>query len=409
MNLAATAETAPVVDNAALRQGIDPASTAEPARAASITDAWKATVAKTGPVTWPEEPKSEALQAAEAALEARKTETEGEEKPEEAAAEKPPKPAKKAKAEVAPVEETEEEEAPEEETVSAKDHIKARKDYRERYERRERAQTQRHQQQVNFVRGEMAKVEHARQALSPLLRAGQMLEAGDFDGFAKGIGEALGNAEMKDWNTLNSEALKAVQSPVYKKMRDLERQAEQDRQERARAAEEQRAAYTNQEQARAIEDHKRGIVTELSDDEDPFIAALFEKRPAIAEQVYAIQKSHHDSRGEVPPSRDATLEFLRNVHSELQFYNDLIESHADSDVVKKLRAKPGGRQGTKTPEGSNAGPQKTATSERRTQKPAPKNVPQSATAQAAAIPAMTDAEKFKYYGRLIEEDFSKMR
>jgi len=396
MGAEAAAVAVPEQLSAAVAQGLNPQS-GDPGKQVSIREAWAATVAAKGPITYPDE-----TAAAVDPAHVERDDTAPEPEPE-----KPKPEPKKAKAkEPEPEEEPEEEEEPEKpaakETVTTRDLIKERQKLRERFERNEQAQMQR-------FRAEAHRLQTIEQKLQPLMRAANALEQGDFEGVAAGIGEALGNGEVKDWNTLTSEALKASQSPVYKKMRDLERKQAEDAKLRDQQAQDQQRAYAEQQKQHEIANWKRNISTELSVDEDPAIPGMLEARPELVDSILAIQHAHyHETRGDVLSPREAAVRLLKNVRNDFKFWSDFFSEHEESEAIKALT---GSQSAPKKKTAVTEGRQRTETSEKRgaATRPAPKNVSQTQTAQASAIGQMSDAEKIKLAAIKMQQDFERIR
>lgn len=394
-------------DAPGVAQGLNP-TTADPARQMSIKEAWSKVVAENGPVTYDQDPSDQDRNAAAQAVEEPATEATTEE---ENPAEEKPAPAKKAKAKEEPAPEPEEEEeepepAAAKETVGVRDLIKERQKLRERFERNERAQTQRFEAKQRQLQEYEQKVQGAHQQLQPVMRAAQAIEQGDFDGFAKALGEVLRNEEMKDWNTLNSEALKAVQSPIHKELRALRQKQEDDRKEAERLRNEQVQRAQFEQKQREVAEWKRGIAEELSGEEDAAIPAIVETRPELVDAIFNIQNHHYQTtNGEVLSARDAAVQLLTNVRKDFKFWSNFFEEHGESDIIKQLT---GSQSAPKKKTAVSNGTQRTETSERRGAK-APKNVSQSQTAQAAALAPMSEKELKRWAVHQMEQDFNQIR
>jgi hypothetical protein len=370
----------------------------DPGKQLSIREAYAATVAKLGPITYEDE-----ASLAAAHVERDDTAPEPVAEPEKPKAKKV---AKEPENEPATDDEPDEEEEPEKptakEAVTARDLIKERQKLRERFERNEQAQ-------ANRWGAKAREIQATEQKLEPLMRAARALESGDFDGIAKALGEHLGNPEVVDWNTFNSEALKATQSPVYKKMRDLERRQAEDAKAREQQQEANRRAYSEQQQAQELANWKRNIAAELSADDDPAIPAMIESRPELVDSLHAIQRAHyHETRGDILSPRDAAVKLLKNVRNDFKFWSDFFVEHEDSDAIKALT---GSQSAPKKKTAVTEGRQRTETSEKRgaATRPAPKNVSQTQTAQASAIGQMSDAEKIKLAAMKMQQDFERIR
>lgn len=381
---------------------IDRSITTSPEKALSIREAWKSVEAEHGPVSFTdgdpvEAPVAETEEAKAKAAEAAKAEK---------------KATKEAKAKA----DADEKEEPAEKPLGVKDLVKEREKLREKEARREQYHQRRGQA---LERDYQAKYNHlatVEQKLSPLMDAAKAVEVGDFDGIAQAIGKFLGNEDVKDWKALNSEALKAIQSPMYKRMRDLERQREDDRKTTA----ETQAQLQRVEQERAakaqVESWQMNITDELSEDDDPAVQALIKAKPDFAARVYAIQKAHyHKNDGDILPAREALASVaLNDVFAEIEFWNSFIEEHADSPVVQKFTSRRSGKNsektdGTRSAESSEKnGTRKTATSERRAGPPA-KNVSHTRAAEASPAIPMDDASIKRLFKSKMEQDFAALR
>lgn len=395
----------------AIEQGLD-ASNGDPGKQPSIREAWAATIQKHGPITYPDEQRQEIDETAEAAP----VETEPEK----------PEPTEKKAAKPAEPEPEHEQEEPEEDdegekpTVSRKDFFVERRKLRERYERADRQQEQKWSAVERRITAEAQRVQTEAQKLEPLQRAARCVETGDWDGIAKALGETLGNSEIKDWNTLNTAVLQAIQSPVYKEVRDLRRAQEEQRRQDEQRQQQWQAHQAEQQKLAEQAEWKRGIAAELSSEEDEAIPALIESRPQLVDAIFNIQNAHyHETRGELLSPRDAAVKLLENVRDDFHFWSEFFEEHGESEAIKMLtgsqaspKNKPAssGRRKTENSEGT-SGRQRTRTSERQTTatRPASKTVPQSQTAAASALSKMSDEQLKKFYAQKMEQDFSRLR
>lgn len=403
---AATAEAqAPAPTTPVVQSSLDTRNTTQPERAASIKEAWAQVTAELG----------EPLPPGEAEAKPEESETEAEAEPEEKPAKaergKDGKFAKAKKAEEKPAEEPEsvaaepEEDEEPQERVGVRDLVHERRKLREKFERRERQLEQTHQQQAQQLQQQW-------QRLAPLAEVAKAIEHGDFDAIASGLGKWLGNEDVKDWNTLNSEALKAIQSPVYKKMRDLERRQEQERRERDEQAQNARQQYESQRAQAQRREWIDNITDELSGDDDPAVSALIDARPEVSQMVFSIQKSHYDETdGEVITPRKALERVVANVKQDLEFWTTFLEEHAEaSRFVRKITGAkaPAAKGNQEAPIPAANGDRKTATSERQGAK-APKNVSHTRAASASVVAPMSEKDLKAFYARKMESDFAALK
>ena len=254
-------------------------------KALSIREAFKAVEDEHGPVSFeqgdPVEAPADETEEAKAEREATEAE--------KAAAKAEKKAAKAAKPDA------EDKEEPVEK-VGVRDLIKEREKLREKEARREQYHARRAQALERDYQGKYNHLANVEQKLAPLMDAAKAVEVGDFDGIAQAIGKFLGNEDVKDWKALNSEALKAIQSPMYKRIARPS-SASASRTGRRRPRRTSRSSGVQQEprcgSARSS-NAQLNITDELSDDERP--------RGAVAHQARRSQ-----SRARLPRSRKRAL------------------------------------------------------------------------------------------------------
>lgn len=208
--------------------------------------------------------------------------------------------------------------------------IDDRRKLRERHERNE-------QELLGKVQARENAISARAQKLDPLARAASAAEAGDFDGFAKGLGEYLGTEELKDWSTLNAQILHAMQAPGYKQLREQRRELDAFKKQQEQEKEAARQYQAQQQQAQAVAEWKRDLAQELESDEDSALANLLVARPGVADALVGMQNHHyHSTRGDVLNSRSAGEQFLRNVFSDFKFWRDYASEHSESPLVQEL-------------------------------------------------------------------------
>jgi len=367
--------------------------TADPGRAGGIMDAWRKTLETTGEVNYEEPnvtPKKAAAKAAAEVVEPEApAETEPEAEPEVEAEPVDQKPAKLTQAE-------------------SRELIAQRVKLNQRFQRREQQQAQRFaqiEQQLQSKASEFA----------PLHDCMKAIEAGDFDGIAKALGAAMKDPELTDWSKLNTAALQAVQSPVYKRMRQLERV----QQERDAEAQRQREQYeTSQRQAAQqaeIAAWKTNLAEELTTSDEPLFAEIIEKRPQMVDALFSIQQAHFDPvSGETLSAADAGAELLKNVRADFKFWSELFEKHSDSEILASLGATgkaPKAKAATVSDRGASLERQtakKTSGATAQVAAPArkpSKNISQAQTSGPSAVAPMNSDQLKKFFARKMEEEW----
>lgn len=272
-------------------------------------------------------------------------------------------------------------------TVKVSERVAFRAELRERREKLA-------QREAELERTHQARTQEWEQKYGPaqkaIERAVAAIRAGDFDTIAAAIGELSGDSEVKDWNTLNQEAARAVQNPVYRRMRDLEKQqaerAAAEEQARKQAAEQQRA----QAETQAAREWKTGLTNELSEHEDPAIADLAESSAPFIDAVFNAQREHYrQTGGKVLSSADAAAQVLSAAleqHAQMQKF---LEKHANSKLLQGAR--------TPKPEPNN---NKAPRSASKTAKPIVKGTSEAAP---SGLDRMSDAQKKQHYAKLMEQ------
>lgn len=288
--------------------------------------------------------------------------------------------------------------------------MKARIAQNQRFQRREQAQEQRFAQREAQVAQKEAEF---RAQYEPLAKAKSAIESGDFDGFATALG-------YTDWNTMQGEALQAVQSPVYKRMRALEKEREAERAQLAQQREEYQKQQAQQAQAQEIQNWKANLRDECLSDEDPAVAELVEARPQIVDALFAIQQQHyHQSGGDLLPARDTVLQFCENVRTDFEFWAPLIEANPElfGSQAASAKAKPAAqpvraavleRQTNKKTSGAAQAPAgvKPVAAVAKPRAPS-KTISQAQTAGASALKGMNDKELKAHYERLMQQEWSQ--
>lgn len=165
----------------------------------------------------------------------------------------------------------------------------------------------------------------ARAELGPLLEAKKALEAGDFDGLARGLGH-------DDWKTLQAETLKRFQSPEYQRVQQLERdlrerQAREDAERKTQA--EQRAQADQQKAREAYIDGD--LARELGAIEDEQVRGLAED-PAFRRAVFAIQDREWDEHArETIPVAEAAREVVSTARKQYAKLHKIFGGQAASE------------------------------------------------------------------------------
>ena len=384
------------------------ATTGNPTNQADIMSAWKKTIQEVGELDPEQDPAKVATD-------------EGEQEEEQ------PKAAKSAKAAKAKAEEAEETEAESEDDADAKPAKLTQADNRaltqarialnQRFQRREAAQMQRFQEREQQL--QRMQQEHSA-TFQPLIDAARAIEAGDFDGFAKGIGGYLKDPALADWNKLNEVGLQAVQSPVYKRMRQLERQQAEALEQQRKQQEQQAQLQQQAAQAAQIQAWKDDLKDSCIAHEDPAVASLIESRPQLVDAIFNIQQAHyHSTGGDVLEPADAVAQLLTNVRNDFKFWSEYFESHSESPLLSGIQA------ASPKPAKTNRG----ATLERQTAKktsggakpaardaqpvavakpkPASKSISQAQTSGASQIALKSDKDIKAHFERLIQQEWQQ--
>lgn len=173
--------------------------------------------------------------------------------------------------------------------------------------------------------------------LAPLQEAWKSIEAGDFDGFAKHLAAAHKDASVTDWNSLQAAALQAVSNPMYKRMRQLEKQTAESQQAQQAQQQQAQAQHAEAAKAREIQTWKASLADEVNAADDPAIGNLLTERPQLIDAVFNIQQQHfHETGGDVLSAHDAASKLLQNVRDDFKFWHAYFESHAESDILADI-------------------------------------------------------------------------
>ena len=325
------------------------------------------------------------------------------EEPKEGEEEAPPeKQAAKGKEKPAKAKEEPKEEEEKDLGGGVRDLIIQRRKHREKMDK-DKAQFQ------AYVQQEHGKLQQLAQKFAPHQALGEAVDAGDFEGIAQAIAKITGNAAIKDWKTLNDEALKAAQSPgIYREVRRLRAEREE---ERRQQAEQQKGWQAQQQQRERAEMEKQWVSTieeELTGDEDAALAGLLEVDAGIASSIYATQGQHHQEEGEVLPTGEAASKLLKAVYEKWQAWGDYLELHKDSAFVKKAigdqstAKKSANGTASRNSESGTANRNGVRSSDGKFKKAAPA-VSQNRTAEAGANTFKTEKDMIRHYSRLMEE------
>lgn len=384
------------------------ATTGNPTNQADIMSAWKKTIQEVGELDPEQDPAKVATDEDEPEAEA-----------------KPAKPAKATKA--AKAEEEAEPEAEADSDEEAKPAKLTQADNRaltqarialnQRFQRREAAQMQRFQEREQQL--QRMQQEHSA-TFQPLIDAARAIEAGDFDGFAKGIGGYLKDPALADWNKLNEVGLQAVQSPVYKRMRQLERQQAEALEQQRKQQEQQAQLQAQHAQAAQIQAWKDDLKDSCVAHEDPAIASLIESRPQLVDAIFNIQQAHyHQTGGDVLEPADAVAQLLTNVRNDFKFWSEYFESHSESPLLSGIQAaspKPAKtavrgatleRQTAKKTSGPKQPATRDAAPAPAVRKSPPKSISQAQTSGASQIALKSDKEIKAHFERLIQQEWQQ--
>lgn len=290
----------------------------------------------------------------------------------------------------------------------------------QRVEMNKRFQRRDQQWQANVAQRE-AQIQAASQEHEPMRAAIKLFEAGDLDGFATQLGLIAKDPSIKNWNGLNEAAINAVSNPMYKRMRQLERQTEERQAELAKQHTQYQAQQAQAAKDQEIANWKSSLADEANSDEDPAIGNLLTSRPQMVDALFSIQQRHfHESGGDTLPVRDAAIKLLSNVREDYKFWSAYFEEHSESDALSELLAE--GVQAPKPP--VNATVRAGRVLERQTTKKtsggAPvaktvaakpnvakvvKNVSQAQTASASALKPLSEKQLLEKARREMEDEW----
>jgi hypothetical protein len=300
------------------------------------------------------------------------------------------------------------EERPEEEEESKQLGGGVRDLVRERMKLRQKAEAREKQFEV-YIQQERQKVAGLAEKYAPHQALAEAVDAGDFEGIAQAVAKITGNPAIKDWRTLQDEALKAAQSPgIYREVRRLRAEREE---ERRQQGEQQRAWQAQQQQRERSEMERQWVANieeELSEDEDEAVKGLLDAGDGIPASIYAVQSEHHGKEGEVLPTAEAAAKLVKTVWEKFQAWGDYFELHKDSAFIKKAI---GDKAAAKKPLNGTAGRNSESgttsrngvrSSDGRFKKPAPA-VSQNRTAEAAATVFKSDKDMVRHFARIMEE------
>lgn len=235
------------------------------------------------------------------------------------------------------------------------------------------------------------------------------IDNGDFDGLAKALG-------VTDWNTLNTIVLQNMQSPLYKQQRKLEQQLREKEQREQALAEQVRQKQAEAERIQAANEWKKDLAAEVEQDSDPAVAQLLKARPALVENLFAIQQHAYHTSGEPISAREAVEQLLPAIYSEHQTWSKFFAEHGESKFLRSLlglqtpakSAKVSG-QGASILERQTAKKTSGGKSERDVQpvkpRPAAKSISQAQLASASAQRPMTEKELKQHYEKLLSDEW----
>ena len=279
---------------------------------------------------------------------------------------------------------------------------------RERMKLRQKAEAREKEFQT-YIQQERQKLNGIAEKYAPHQALAEAVDAGDFEGIAQAVAKITGNAAIKDWKTLQDEALKAAQSPgIYREVRKLRAEREE---ERRQQEEQQKGWQQRQQQQERAEMEKQwlsNIEEELSGEEDEALKGMLEATDGVPNSIYAVQMEHHGKEGEVLPTAEAAAKLVKNVYEKWQAWGDYFELHKDSAFLKKAigdrgtAKKPANGTASRNSESGATSRNGVRSSDGKFKKAAPA-VSQNRTAEAGANTFKTDKDMVRHYARLMEE------
>jgi uncharacterized membrane-anchored protein YhcB (DUF1043 family) len=214
------------------------------------------------------------------------------------------------------------------------------------------------------------------------------LEAGDYEGFAKAAG-------YENWDALQSDQIKKVSDPNYRRIQELERkQAEADaRVERERQEVELRAQEAQRQQL--IDRYMRDLSASMAQSKDPLVRAMHDD-PAFVRSVWNIQREHWDGSSTISPERAIQMA-VRGANMSLQ------------DELKQLHKRLSAVLGTATTEPPANDNGATPMTKPNMKAPKPKTSPNPKPSTAKGGNWRNDADFMRYAQQRMDEAAAKDR
>ena len=243
-------------------------------------------------------------------------------------------------------------------TVAARERVAFREEKR-------RARAELEAERAAFLRDREAETLRLQQTGRSVIEAAQAFERGDWDAFAKALGE-------KDWNAVNERVLNAFADPNYKRLRELERRELEREQSQQTAQQQQREQAAREAQQREIDRYCETISGEMAESSDKFVAAMSDD-PRFVNAIFRIRQQHYQETGEelaldeavkIKPRGGTSLrEQMAVLYKKLRSSGAFDEPEEPSDRARKPESGPRPRNGEIGSQSRNAAKPKTSISQ----------------------------------------------
>ena len=124
---------------------------------------------------------------------------------------------------------------------------------------------------------------------TPLVRFTTAVDAGDFDAIAQAVG-------LRDWATLQAEAVAQASDPSYKRLRALEREKEEKEAREAQAREQYQRQLAAKQEHDGLVAYQAELAKQMEKSSDPLVRALHWD-PIFVKEITALQRKHWKESG----------------------------------------------------------------------------------------------------------------
>jgi hypothetical protein len=191
-----------------------------------------------------------------------------------------------------------------------------RAEFREWKAKQTEGLTRRQQEVLSDLEKQRAAVETKSKVAEAVQRA---IDNGDPDGLAQALGK-------KDWNEVQQEFISRISDPNYKRLRQLETEAEQTKREKEEAAQREKQQQQQRAQVEQEQRYLADLGAKMTKSKDPVLAAMGD-HPLLQQAILRIQKENWDGTAPLSPelalkqaARGASVplnEWLRDLHHRL--------------------------------------------------------------------------------------------